>query len=105
MTTIGTVGPAVTGTVPTGLPRTRCSATLAGTFCACGSNALSSGPVSGRPSWPTVSGVQTWPVLGSRNSGAPVDAAMSTLLRGACAMAADAIVMPTKQMRSFGILL
>jgi hypothetical protein len=64
MATIGTVGPAVIGTVPTGLPRTLCSATLAGAVCAPGSKALSSGPVSGLPSWPTVSGVQTWPVLG-----------------------------------------
>ena len=101
MATIGTVGPAVTGTVPTGLPRTRCSAALVGTLCALGSKALSSGPVSGLPSWPTVSGVQTWPVLGSRNSGTPLEAAASTLLRCACAKAADVIVTTTRQVRIF----
>ena len=104
MTTIGTVSPAVTGTVPTGLPRTLCSAIVAGTFCAPGLKALSSGPVRGLPSWPTVSGVQTCPVFRSLNSGAPVDAAMSTLLRVACARAVWATVMATSPIKTFGTM-
>jgi len=102
MVTIGTVGPAVIGTIPTGLPRMCCRATWRGTLCACGSKALSSG-LSGLPSWLTVSGVQTCPVLGSLNSNAPVEAATSRLLRGAWAKAAEANVIAARQARTLGI--
>ncbi len=95
MTTIGTVGPAVIGTEPTGRAVAFCSTICMVAAWARGSKAASSGPI-GRPSWPTVSGVQTWPVLGSRNSGEPVVAATSTELL-AWASTAGASVIPIRQ--------
>src|SRR5262245_4915098 len=95
MTTIGIVGPAVIGTEPTGRAVVFCSTVCMVAAWARGSKAASSGPI-GRPSWPTVSGVQTWPVLGSRNSGEPVEAVTSTELL-VWASTAGASIMPARQ--------
>src|SRR6266849_3169601 len=81
--TMGTVGPAVIGTAASGTMLGRCTTTPSTrTAWPNGSNATSAG-VGGPLCWPTLSGVQIWPVLGSRNSGTPGVAGTSRLLRGA----------------------
>src|SRR5262245_54724676 len=95
--TIGTVGPAVIGTADTGTIDGRWVTTpLTYTDCANGSNARSCA-VGGPLLPPTLRGVQTWPVLGSRNSGTPGVTGMSRLLRGTCARVGVANDSPARQ--------
>ena len=69
MVAMGTVGPAVIGTVPNSVTAGVCTTVpLTAAVCPCGSKARSAGVFG--PLWPpTFPGVQICPVLGSRNWG------------------------------------
>jgi hypothetical protein len=95
--TMGTVGPAVIGTAASGATEGRCVTRLDIDRLA----KRIEGEVGGRRRplcWPTLSGVgsvRSW----DRGTGTPGVDGMSTLLRGACASAADAIARPARQPR------